>query len=147
MTDKELEPLDGGIELVVKVEQEVLDRMNDWLVSLCLNERARSRGWRSADQNVWDHGGQVYRAAWQSAFLSFPEIICSTNQEDNHQTGLTKLCLESKTTITEIDSLVSSYVAQHFPPGFTSCLLAGNSVHVDKMFINKVRFPGAQWEI
>lgn len=33
MTDKELEPLDGGVEFVASVEKNVLDRMGEWYVS------------------------------------------------------------------------------------------------------------------
>lgn len=37
----------------------------------------------------------------------------------------------------QVDDLVATYVAQHFPPGFSMALLAGNSVHADRAFINK----------
>lgn len=33
VTDSELEPLDEGIELIVRTEKDVLDRMNEWYVA------------------------------------------------------------------------------------------------------------------
>ncbi|CEQ38822.1 SPOSA6832_00282 [Sporobolomyces salmonicolor] len=70
-TNAQLEPLDAGIEFIVKTEKEVLEKMND-----------------------------------------------------------------CKYTMSEIDSLVAAYVSKHFPPS-TPALLAGNSVHADRAFINK----------
>ncbi|GAA6047923.1 hypothetical protein NBRC10513_003650 [Rhodotorula toruloides] len=52
------------------------------------------------------------------------------------KTGLTQACLDSKYTMQEVDKHVSDYVAKHFPPD-APALLAGNSVHADKAFINK----------
>lgn len=61
---------------------------------------------------------------------------------DQHgKTGLTASCLSSKLTMAEVDDSVASYVKQHFPPGYSMALLAGNSVHADRAFINKVRHP------
>ncbi|GAA5981090.1 hypothetical protein JCM10908_003981 [Rhodotorula pacifica] len=88
VTNKDLEPLDEGVEYIVKTEQTVLDRMNEW----CINQ----------------HG----------------------------KTGLTQACLDSKYTMEQVDELVTAYVTRHFPPD-TPALLAGNSVHADKAFINK----------
>ncbi|GAA5949942.1 hypothetical protein JCM3765_007745 [Sporobolomyces pararoseus] len=87
-TNWKLEPLDGGVEYIVKTEKEVLDNMNDWCIA--------------------QHG----------------------------KTGLTKACLESKYTMEAVDTLVTDYVRKHFPPS-TPALLAGNSVHADRAFINK----------
>lgn len=53
------------------------------------------------------------------------------------QTGLTASCLASTTTMEQVDDLVTAYVSQHFPPDFSMALLAGNSVHADRAFINK----------
>ncbi|GAA6040999.1 hypothetical protein JCM8097_000532 [Rhodosporidiobolus ruineniae] len=88
VTDKDLNPLDEGVEYIVKTEKDVLDRMNEW----CINQ----------------HG----------------------------KTGLTQACLDSKYTMQEVDELVTAYVTKHFPPA-TPALLAGNSVHADRAFINK----------
>ncbi|GAA5966067.1 hypothetical protein JCM8115_004921 [Rhodotorula mucilaginosa] len=88
VTDKDLEPLDEGVEFIIKTEKTVLDRMNEW----CINQ----------------HG----------------------------KTGLTQACLESKYTMEQVDQLVTEYVTRHFPPE-APALLAGNSVHADKAFINK----------
>ncbi|GAA6025759.1 hypothetical protein JCM11491_000344 [Sporobolomyces phaffii] len=52
------------------------------------------------------------------------------------KTGLTRACLNSQLTMAQVDSLVSAYVSKHFPPS-TPALLAGNSVHADRAFINK----------
>ncbi|GAA5829519.1 hypothetical protein JCM5353_001279 [Sporobolomyces roseus] len=87
-TNSKLEPLDGGIEFIVKTDKEVLDGMNDW----CIKQ----------------HG----------------------------KTGLTRACLNSQHSMEEVDSLVTAYVTKHFPPS-TPALLAGNSVHADRAFINK----------
>ncbi|GAA6062869.1 hypothetical protein JCM10212_000791 [Sporobolomyces blumeae] len=87
-TNSKLEPLDDGVEYIVKTDKEVLDAMNDW----CIKQ----------------HG----------------------------KTGLTQACLDSKYSMEEVDSLVSAYVAKHFPAP-TLALLAGNSVHADRSFINK----------
>lgn len=37
----------------------------------------------------------------------------------------------------QVDALCTAYVAQHFPPGFSLALLAGNSVGTDKIFLEK----------
>ncbi|GAA5889486.1 hypothetical protein JCM16303_004742 [Sporobolomyces ruberrimus] len=87
-TNSSLEPLDQGVEFIVKTDKEVLDAMNDW----CIKQ----------------HG----------------------------KTGLTQACSESKYTMQEVDRLVSEYVAKHVPPK-SPALLAGNSVHADRAFINK----------
>ncbi|KAK4050381.1 Phosphatidylinositol 3,4,5-trisphosphate-dependent Rac exchanger 2 protein [Microbotryomycetes sp. JL201] len=53
------------------------------------------------------------------------------------KTGLTASCLSSSTTMSQVDDLVSDYVKSHFDGGDTKALLAGNSVHADKLFIRK----------
>ncbi|GAA5836091.1 hypothetical protein JCM11251_007367 [Rhodosporidiobolus azoricus] len=88
VTDKDLNPLDGGVEYIVRTEKEVLDNMNDW----CIKQ----------------HG----------------------------KTGLTQQCLSARHTMDEVDNLVASYVTKHCPPE-VPMLLAGNSVHADRAFINK----------
>ncbi|GAA5898980.1 hypothetical protein JCM6882_004584 [Rhodosporidiobolus microsporus] len=88
VTDKDLNPLDDGVEFIVKTEKEVLDKMNDWCVK--------------------QHG----------------------------KTGLTQACLASSFSMHEVDELVTAYVTKWFPPS-TPMLLAGNSVHADRAFINK----------
>ncbi|GAA5858372.1 hypothetical protein JCM8547_004668 [Rhodosporidiobolus lusitaniae] len=88
VTDKDLNPLDEGVEYIVKTEKEVLEKMNEW----CIKQHSK--------------------------------------------TGLTRACLEAAQTMDEVDQLVTSYVSQHFPPN-TPMLLAGNSVHADRAFINK----------
>ncbi|GAA5947169.1 hypothetical protein JCM3775_002687 [Rhodotorula graminis] len=88
VTDKNLEPLDDGVEFIVHTDENVLERMNEW----CIKQ----------------HG----------------------------KTGLTQACLDSEYSMEEVDKLVTDYVSQHFPRG-TPALLAGNSVHADRAFINK----------
>ncbi|KAM0749842.1 ribonuclease H-like protein [Meredithblackwellia eburnea MCA 4105] len=51
------------------------------------------------------------------------------------KTGLTAACLKSTTTMEEVDDLVTEYVLKHCPDKMA--LLAGNSVHADRAFINK----------
>ncbi|GAA5849080.1 hypothetical protein JCM9279_005785 [Rhodotorula babjevae] len=88
VTDKNLEPLDDGVEFIVRTDKEVLEKMNEW----CIKQ----------------HG----------------------------KTGLTQACLDSEHSMEEVDKLVTEYVSQYFPRG-TPALLAGNSVHADRAFINK----------
>ncbi|GAA5986961.1 hypothetical protein JCM11641_002268 [Rhodosporidiobolus odoratus] len=52
------------------------------------------------------------------------------------KTGLTRACLESTHSMAEVDELVTAYVTKHFPPS-TPMLLAGNSVHADRKFLDK----------
>ncbi|KAM0793778.1 hypothetical protein ACM66B_001196 [Microbotryomycetes sp. NB124-2] len=52
------------------------------------------------------------------------------------KTGLTAACLKSSTTMSQVDDLVSQYAQTHFKSG-EKALLAGNSVHADKLFIRK----------
>ncbi|GAA6010228.1 hypothetical protein JCM10207_005676 [Rhodosporidiobolus poonsookiae] len=52
------------------------------------------------------------------------------------KTGLTQACIDSKYTMEEVDDFVAAYVSKHFPAS-TPALLAGNSVHADRAFINK----------
>ena len=58
VTDYELEPLDEGIELIVKTEKDVLDKMNEWYVCVCAQDG------RQADET------QVHQPAWEGAFAS-----------------------------------------------------------------------------
>ncbi|GAA6007554.1 Rex2p [Rhodotorula paludigena] len=88
VTNKDLEPLDDGVEFIVKTEKDVLDRMNEW----CIKQ----------------HG----------------------------KTGLTQACLDATHSMEQVDALVAAYVAKHFPTN-APALLAGNSVHADRAFINK----------
>lgn len=39
--------------------------------------------------------------------------------------------------MTDVDSLISTYILKHFPPGSGPALLAGSSVHADRAFIDK----------
>ncbi|KAK4052233.1 Phosphatidylinositol 3,4,5-trisphosphate-dependent Rac exchanger 2 protein [Microbotryomycetes sp. JL221] len=75
------------------------------------------------------------------------EVLDNMNEWCVHQhgkTGLTAACLTSTTTMQQVDQLVSDYVRGHFTSinnnGHsieTRALLAGNSVHADKLFIKK----------
>lgn len=57
---------------------------------------------------------------------------CTKHHGDS---GLTKAVRESKISVTEAEQTVLKFVQTHTPVG--KCPLAGNSVHVDKIFINK----------
>lgn len=109
VTNSELEPLDEGVEFIVQTSQEVLDKMNEWCVV---------------------QHGKVHQT-----FSPLPTTTLRSPEPS--QTGLTASCLASKTTMAEVDDLVSAYVVGHCPDGMA--LLAGNSVHADKQFISKVR--------
>lgn len=51
------------------------------------------------------------------------------------QSGLTQQVLDSKTTLIEAEMIMLQFVKQHTPP--KKCVLAGNSVHADKKFLDK----------
>lgn len=65
--------------------------------------------------------------------------------DGGEQTGLTKSCLESKTSMEEVDKLVTAYVLKHCPDRMA--LLAGNSVHADMAFLKKVHISFEYHEI
>ncbi|EJD08137.1 ribonuclease H-like protein [Fomitiporia mediterranea MF3/22] len=91
ITDGNLTPVDDGIEYVVKVDRERLDRMDEW----CTRQ----------------HGS----------------------------TGLTQACLASSNTLSSVESMVLDYVQKYIPERKVG-VLAGNSVHVDRMFLSE-RMP------
>ena len=51
------------------------------------------------------------------------------------QSGLTEACRNSKLSLSEVEEKMVSFVQSHTLQGV--CPLAGNSVHVDKRFIDK----------
>ena len=51
------------------------------------------------------------------------------------QSGLTRAVRESKITLEDAENKVLEFVKEHTKP--QECLLAGNSVHVDKTFLTK----------
>ncbi|KAG1189990.1 hypothetical protein G6F36_003466 [Rhizopus arrhizus] len=66
------------------------------------------------------------------------EIMDSMNEwctEHHGKSGLTQKVLESKITTKEAERQVFEFLQQHIPKGVAP--LAGNSVHADKVFLNK----------
>jgi len=51
------------------------------------------------------------------------------------KSGLTQQSRESKTSVSEAESELLEFVKKYTPP--SSCPLAGNSVHVDKLFLEQ----------
>lgn len=51
------------------------------------------------------------------------------------QSGLTEACRKSNKSIEEVDSEVAQFVEKYTKKG--ECPLAGNTVHMDKRFIDK----------
>ena len=51
------------------------------------------------------------------------------------QSGLTEACRRSKVTLSELEDQMLSFVQKHTPE--RKCPLAGNSVHMDKRFLDK----------
>jgi len=49
------------------------------------------------------------------------------------KSGLTQKSRESQTSVSEAESELLEFVKQYTPP--SSCPLAGNSVHADKLFL------------
>lgn len=56
-------------------------------------------------------------------------------KEHHGKSGLTQAVRDSKISLAQAEYEFLSFVRKHTPPGF--CPLAGNSVHVDKQFLNK----------
>ncbi|XP_040181407.1 oligoribonuclease, mitochondrial [Rana temporaria] len=55
--------------------------------------------------------------------------------EHHGKSGLTQAVRDSKISLPQAEYEFLSFIRQHTPPGV--CPLAGNSVHVDKVFLNK----------
>lgn len=87
ITDKDLNIIAEGPELIIKQSEQVLNGMDDW---------------------------------------------CKKTHGDS---GLTKACIESKISIEHAEELMLDFIKKHVPSG--SCPLAGNSIHVDRMFLDK----------
>lgn len=66
-----------------------------------------------------------------------PDLVLDSMGEWCHQhhgqSGLTQKSRESRTSVSEAESELLQFVKRHTPP--SSCPLAGNSVHVDKLFL------------
>ncbi|PIO25790.1 hypothetical protein AB205_0119750 [Aquarana catesbeiana] len=56
-------------------------------------------------------------------------------KEHHGKSGLTQAVRDSKISLPQAEYEFLSFIRQHTPPGV--CPLAGNSVHVDKVFLNK----------
>ncbi|XP_073512766.1 oligoribonuclease, mitochondrial [Phyllobates terribilis] len=56
-------------------------------------------------------------------------------KEHHGKSGLTQAVRDSKISLAQAEYEFLSFVRKHTPPGI--CPLAGNSVHVDKVFLNK----------
>lgn len=72
--------------------------------------------------------------------INYPEeVIKSMNEwswEHHSQSGLVDAIRESKVSLEEADTIISEFIGKHFPKK-GSAILAGNSVHVDKKFLEK----------
>ena len=60
---------------------------------------------------------------------SYDEYFCVVCE----QSGLTQKCRESQTSVSNAESELLQFVKRYTPP--SACPLAGNSVHVDKLFL------------
>ncbi|PLW05581.1 hypothetical protein PCASD_24577 [Puccinia coronata f. sp. avenae] len=58
-------------------------------------------------------------------------------QKQHHKSGLSEACLKSTHTFAEVDQKIREYLEHHLPNCEGQAILAGNSVHADKMFLNK----------
>ncbi|KAJ8040886.1 Oligoribonuclease, mitochondrial [Holothuria leucospilota] len=66
------------------------------------------------------------------------EVLNEMNEwckKHHGESGLTKAVRESKVNLQQAEFEMLSFVRQHTAPGY--CPLAGNSVHVDKVFLEK----------
>ncbi len=75
-----------------------------------------------------------------------PEVIINQSDEvlenmgewcksTHGKTGLTEAVKKSKIDIKTAENMMLEFIKQHVPKGL--CPLAGNSIHVDRMFLNK----------
>lgn len=75
-----------------------------------------------------------------------PEIIIHQSDEvlngmdewctkTHGESGLTASCLKSQISIQQAEQIMLEFVQKHTPKG--ACPLAGNSIHVDRIFLNK----------
>ena len=66
------------------------------------------------------------------------EVLASMNEWciDHHgRSGLTEACRQSTTTEQQAEDVLLSFVQAYTPP--KKCPLAGNTVHMDRLFIGK----------
>lgn len=87
VTDKDLNIVAEGPNLVIKQSDHLLDTMDDWC------------------------------------------------QKTHGESGLTAAVRASQVNIQQAEQQMLEFVSKHVPPG--KCPLAGNSVHVDRIFLNK----------
>lgn len=64
--------------------------------------------------------------------------------ETHGRTGLTQRVLDSTATVQEVESRLLEYIKQYVPEKRTA-LLAGNSVHADKVFLAKEMSSVIEW--
>ncbi|CAF0835458.1 unnamed protein product [Brachionus calyciflorus] len=75
-----------------------------------------------------------------------PEIIINQSDEvlngmdawctkTHGESGLTKACQESKISIQQAENMMLEFIQKHTPK--RACPLAGNSIHMDRIFLNK----------
>ena len=67
------------------------------------------------------------------------QVLTSINNDYHQQTGLTESVLNSKLTIEQAQEQLFKFIKKYVPDERVG-LLAGNSVHVDRMFLLK-EFP------
>ncbi|ORX39501.1 ribonuclease H-like protein [Piromyces finnis] len=84
------------------------------------------------DLNILDEAPDI--------IINFPEeVITSMNEwswEHHTKSGLVDAMRQSKISLEEADTIISKFIGKHFP-NKCSAILAGNSVHVDKKFLEK----------
>ena len=73
----------------------------------------------------------MHKAAWPSSFdcCMFPHVFLPS-----FQSGLTQACLDSPYTLEFVADKVLEYIKKWIPRQRTG-VLAGNSVHFDRMFL------------
>lgn len=86
-----------------------------------------------ADLNLMDEAGFEAVIHHEKGDLDKMDEWCTQHHGDS---GLTKACIESKTTAAEAAEALLDYIKRYVPKPRTA-LLAGNSVHADKAFLIK----------
>ncbi|KAE8216505.1 hypothetical protein CF327_g318 [Tilletia walkeri] len=141
VTDGDLQPVDEGIQYVIQTPKEVLDAMGSWCVSLYVSLHSYTALILNVSDLRYSCDHASYRQKfmanlvrpWKLHWLCFGsvELISSL-------LGLTALCQNPAVAKPHdhVRAAVFAYVLDRVPGKNHACL-AGNSVHADKVFLDR----------
>jgi len=123
ITNGNLELVDAGIEYIIKTDKKHLDGLG----SISLLDESQPDTLRRNRMDEWctNQHGKV-RDASRPPNL-YPKKYFN-------QSGLTKACLESSYTLEFVSKTVLDYIKKWIPESRVG-VLAGSSVHADRMFL------------